>query len=68
MEEILKKEYKDSLTIIEGLRIIIKAFQKLLDSNFSMDRLEAAYITTKDKKIVNLAGESLDKFLKEKKK
>ncbi len=49
IEEILKKEYNDNLSIEDGLSICMKALQKVLGDNFSIDRIDAAYIKSGDK-------------------
>ncbi len=45
----LYKEYKESMTIEEGLKLCIKALKKVLDTNFSAERIDAAYIDEKEK-------------------
>jgi len=64
MEEILHKEYKESMTIDEALKIIISALAKLIDKDFNTDRIDAAYIKNNDKKIVKVTAEELKKFMK----
>src|SRR5574341_933357 len=49
IEEILRREYKDSLTIEEGLKLALRALNQVLDKNFSVERVAAATIKTDDK-------------------
>jgi proteasome alpha subunit len=63
IEEMLYKEYKDNMTIEEGLKLCIKALKKVLDANFNADRIDAAYIDEKDKVMVKVSKEKLKKFL-----
>ncbi|MBU1849198.1 MAG: archaeal proteasome endopeptidase complex subunit alpha [Nanoarchaeota archaeon] len=57
IEEILHKEYKDNMSMEEGLKICVKALKKVLDNNFNNERIDAAFVN-KDKKV-------LEKFPKE---
>jgi proteasome alpha subunit len=66
IEEMLCKEYKDTMTIEDGLKFCIKALKKVLDNKeteFNADRIDAAYIDEKDKKIVKLSKEKIKKLL-----
>jgi len=64
VEEILHKEYKETMTIDEALKIVIKALAKLIDKDFNTDRIDAAFIKNQDRKIVNLSSDDLKKYLK----
>ncbi len=68
VEEILHKEYRDDLTIEDGLKLAIKALVKILDKNFSVERVDAAYINTTDKKFTKCSRAKIDKIFKEMKK
>src|SRR3989304_1470526 len=50
IEEILSKEYKKDISIEDALKLAIKALNQILDKDFEVERIDAAYITTKDKK------------------
>jgi proteasome alpha subunit len=65
IEEMLCKEYKDTMTIEEGLKFCIKCLKKVLDTkdaSFNIDRIDAAYIDEKDKVIVKVSKEKLKKL------
>ena len=68
IEEVLHKEYKESITIEDGLKICIKALSTILDKNFSVDRIDAAQITTKEKKYQKVSRQRIEKIYKELKK
>jgi proteasome alpha subunit len=68
IEEILNKEYKPSLTLDEGLKLSIKALNKVLDKNFSVERIAASYITTKEKVFQHVEQNKIEKLFKEIKK
>ncbi len=63
IEEILHKEYKESLRLEEGLKICIKALKKVLDHNFNADRIDAAYVRDKDKGMRKFSRDKLKKML-----
>jgi len=64
IKEILRKEYKESLSIEGGIKLSVSIFKRILGKNFDVDRLEAAYIGAKDKKFIRLSAEELSKFAK----
>lgn len=68
MQAILDKEYKEDMTIEEGMKICIKALIKILDKNFSVERIDASYIKSDGKKFTKLTRDQLEKMFKEIKK
>lgn len=64
IREMLKQQYRESITIEQGIKIALNIFRKILAKNFNISRIEAAYITKKDKKIERKTDESLKKYLK----
>lgn len=68
IEEILDKEFSEKMTIEEGLRLAINALNKILDKNFSVERIDAAYITLIDKQFVKIKKDKLEKVLREAKR
>lgn len=65
IEEILNREYKDSLTIEDGLKLALRALNQVLDKNFSVERVAAAAIRTDDKVFREIPRAQLDRVLKE---
>ena len=65
IEEILSKEYKKDISIEDALKLAIKALNQILDKDFEVERIDAAYITTKDKKFTKVERSHLDRVLKE---
>ncbi|MBN2111770.1 archaeal proteasome endopeptidase complex subunit alpha [Candidatus Woesearchaeota archaeon] len=68
VQAILDKEYKSDTTIEEGLKICIKALLKVLDKTFSVERIDAAYIKSDEKKFKKLTRDKLEKMFREVKK
>ncbi len=68
IEEILGREYKDSLTIEDGLKLALRALNQVLDKNFSVERIAASFIRTDEKVLRELPRANIDRVLKEIKK
>ena len=68
IEEILHKEYKEELTIEDGLKLALKALKKVLGENFKVERIDAAYIKTDEKKFKKFTKEKIEKTAAESKK
>ena len=68
IEEILDKEYNSKITIEEGLKLSLWALNTVLDKNFNVERIDAAYIKNDEKMFTQVKREKLEKLLKEIKK
>jgi proteasome alpha subunit len=62
LKEKLREEYKQGMNIKEGVKLAIKIFQEIKGKSFKMDKFELCYITNKDKKVLRLNGEEINKF------
>ncbi len=49
IEEILQKEYNEDMSIDDGLKLAIRALKKVLGENFNIERIDAGFVSTKDK-------------------
>src|SRR3989339_1763180 len=65
VEEILHNEYKAELTIEEGLKLSLKALKKVLGENFNVERIDAAYINTAEKKFKRITKSRIEKMTSE---
>ncbi len=63
--EILHKEYKDSITMEEGFRLALKALVKVLGKDLTAERIDGAYVSTKDRVFTMLTNEKTEKIFKE---
>ena len=68
IEEILVKEYNENLTIEEGLKLAIKAMSKVIDLKPEENRIDAAFITVKDKKMSRMPKEKISTIMAQYKK
>jgi proteasome alpha subunit len=68
VQAILEKEYRESITVEEGLKLCVKALVKVLDKNFSVDRIDAACIMTKERMFTKVKRDKIDKIFREMRK
>ena len=63
IKDILTKHYKETMTIEEGLKLAVKALRKILGKDFDVDRIDGAYITTKDKMFTRVSKDKIAKIM-----
>lgn len=68
VEAVLNKEYKETITCDEALKLAIDALMKILGKDFSIERIDAAQIITKEKKFTKLGKDKVEKIIREIKK
>lgn len=64
VEEILHKEYKESMTVEDALKLAIKALKKVLGDDFKAERIDAAIITTEKQVMEKVSKEKIAKLIK----
>lgn len=64
IKEILYKEYKEDLSIEEGLKICIHALKKVLNNDFNEKRIDASFVSVKDKMMQKVSRDKLKKLIK----
>jgi proteasome alpha subunit len=64
IREMLNHEYKQNITIEQGVKIALAIFRKAIGKNFDISRMDVAYITKKDKKIERKSEDVLRRYLK----
>lgn len=62
VKEILNKDYKETTTCEDAIKLAISALKKVLGKEFSIERIDGAFINTKDKKFTRLSREQLNKY------
>ena len=68
IEEFFYKEYSAKLSVEDGLKLALKALVTVVDRNISVERIDAAYINSSDKKFTIIKKDKIEKFLREVKK
>ena len=66
IKNILNKSYKENLTIEDGIKLAINALKKVLKKDFSLERIDGAYISTAKDKFTKIDKVKLMKAQKEK--
>lgn len=64
VEELFEKEYADSVSLEDGLKLCIKALKKVADGKLSSDLVDVAVIRTSTKKVEVLPAEKVSSLLK----
>ena len=64
VEQVLEKHYKEDMSLEEGLKLALKALNKSLGKGFKAERVDAAYISVKDKKFKKIGRKDIDKASK----
>ena len=54
VKQILNKEYKEGISIDEGLKLAMNALKKVLGKDFDVRRIDGAYIKSDEKKFVRI--------------
>ncbi len=67
VEELFEKEYKDSLTVQEGIKLALKALKKTMEEKLSADVVDVAVISSVSKKVKSLTKEEVASYLSDKK-
>ncbi len=64
IKEILRKDYRESMNVEQGIKFALNTFKKILGKDFDIKRFECVYIKKEDKKAKRFVGEVLVKYLK----
>ena len=64
VKEYLRRDYKESINIDDGIKFALKIFKDILGKNFEVGRFEVCYIKSDKEKLVRMQGETLKKFVK----
>ena len=64
IKEILRVDYREDMTIEDGIKFVLKIFKELLGKNFDLERFDIGYVKLADEKLVRLHGDDLKKYAK----
>ncbi len=64
IKEVLRSEYKEDVTIDEGIKFCFKIFKSVLGKNFDSNRFEVGFIKHGEEKLHRIDGEELKKYVK----
>jgi len=63
-EELMKKKYREDITIEEGLKLGISVLKKILGRNFDVGRIDGAFIKTATRKFERLTEKEILEIVK----
>ena len=63
LKDLLEKQYRDSMTIEDGMKLAVRALKKVLGKDFDIERIDGAYITTKECKFMKISKDKLAKIV-----
>ncbi|MCG2717223.1 MAG: archaeal proteasome endopeptidase complex subunit alpha [Nanoarchaeota archaeon] len=64
IKAILNKEYKDTISIEDGIRLALKAMKKVMGKDFNLERIDGAYITEAHRKYTKIDKSKFAKYQK----
>lgn len=64
IQPMLHKDYKDEMTVEQGLKLATSSLKKYLGENFSVDRVDAAVIMDSNKVVERVSRERITKLFK----
>ncbi len=64
LKEILEKQYKENLTIEQGIKLALEAFKQVLDKDFDVNRLDGACVSVANSTFERIEQERLRKLSK----
>lgn len=64
IKEVLRTDFKEEMSIDEGIKFALKIFKDLLGKNFELGRFDVGYVKKTDGKLVRLHGDDLKKYVK----
>ncbi len=65
IEEVLKKEYREDLSLDEAIKLGLRALYKVIEKDFNYDRIAGAYITHANKRFTKLKRAEIEKYMEE---
>lgn len=64
IKEQLRSQYKEDITIEDGIKLSLKIFKQVLGKNFDSGRFDVGLIEKSNKKLKRISGDRLKKYLR----
>lgn len=64
IKEILRTDYKEGMSIEDGIKFCLKIFKQVLDKNFDLNRFEVGFVKTETEVLERLQSDELKRFAK----
>ena len=62
IEELLKKDYKEDMSVQDGIKLGVKGLSKFLGKDFKVERIDGAFISASEKKFTRLKRTDIEKY------
>jgi len=64
IKEILRRDYKEGMSLDEGIKFCLKIFKGVLEKNFDLNRFEVGIVKSNGEKLERFEGDELKRFSK----
>jgi len=64
IKEVLRRDFKETMTIDEGIKFAMSIFKDVLGKNFDLSRFDLGYIKIADEKLIKMHGQDLARYVK----
>jgi len=64
IKELLRKRYKEDISMEDAIKLSLKIFREVLGKNFSIERFDVGLIGRDNKKLKRISGDKLSRYLK----
>jgi proteasome alpha subunit len=64
IKEMLRSDYKEDMSVEDGIKFCMKIFKDVQGKNFDINRFDVAYVEIGNEKIIRIFGEDLKRFVK----
>ena len=64
IKEILRRDFKESISVEDAIKFGMKIFKEVLEKNFDLSRFEIAFVKKDDGKLERHQGDALKKYVK----
>ncbi len=64
IKEHLRRDFKDDMTIEEGIKFVMKIFKEIFGKNFDVNRFDIGIIKKENPKLQRIHGDALKKYVK----
>ena len=62
IEPVLQKRYRANMSIEEGIKLGLSLLKEFLKDDFNLERVDVAYVDTKERRYTKLSGDDLKKY------
>ncbi|MBI3050940.1 archaeal proteasome endopeptidase complex subunit alpha [Candidatus Woesearchaeota archaeon] len=65
IEDMLRKEYKDGMSMQDAFKLGLRGLMKFLDKDFSPERIDGAFVRLSDRSFAKLNRQEIDQFIED---